>query len=115
MSQSRLKGVERCGFGQEVKIAQGGEETNEISLTHTPPSERVEDLTTLGREKQAFTRTLAPFVIWYNVENFVVVVAASIPTIRPLFTRRKQKKMTDNNQGVSSCGTGGSALIADEK
>ncbi|KIV84250.1 hypothetical protein PV11_00040 [Exophiala sideris] len=39
-----------------------------------------------------FTRTSVPFAIWYNIENFVVIVAASIPTIRPLFTQHKNQQ-----------------------
>lgn len=49
-----------------------------------------------------FTRTVATFAIWYNVENFVVIVAASIPTIRPLFTQHSRRKQTQQQQGSGS-------------
>ena len=56
-----------------------------------------------------FTRASAAFAIWYNVENFVVIVAASIPTIRPLFTRHKFQKPgsseTPLSYGTSSART----------
>ena len=32
---------------------------------------------------------LIPFVIWFTVENNVVIAAASIPTIKPLFSRKR--------------------------
>ena len=34
------------------------------------------------------THNLVAFVIWFTVENNVVIAAASVPTIRPLFVRR---------------------------
>lgn len=34
------------------------------------------------------THNLVPFVIWFTVENNVVIAAASVPTIRPLFVRK---------------------------
>jgi hypothetical protein len=35
------------------------------------------------------TYNLIPFVIWFTVENNVVIAAASIPTIKPLFSRKR--------------------------
>lgn len=35
------------------------------------------------------TYNLIPFVIWFTVENNVVIAAASVPTIKPLFSRKK--------------------------
>ena len=37
------------------------------------------------------TYNLIPFVIWFTVENNVVIAAASIPTIKPLFSHGKKK------------------------
>lgn len=41
-----------------------------------------------------FSYDVVPFVIWYMVENNVVIVAASIPTIRPLFNSQKKVQAT---------------------
>ena len=35
------------------------------------------------------TYSLIPFVIWFTIENNVVIAAASIPTIKPLFSRKR--------------------------
>jgi hypothetical protein len=35
------------------------------------------------------TYNLIPFVIWFTVENNVVIAAASIPTLKPLFSRKR--------------------------
>ena len=36
-------------------------------------------------ERMDFTWDTVNFVIWFSVENYVVIITASIPTIRPLF------------------------------
>ena len=54
---------------------------------------------------QDFTYALAPFAIWYNIENFVVIAAASIPTIRPLFTQHRNRQQGSSSKGPLSYGT----------
>jgi hypothetical protein len=47
-----------------------------------------------------FTYTVSSFVIWFTVENYVVIIAASIPTLRPLIL--KIMKMHANRRSRSS-------------
>ena len=48
------------------------------------------ELRALG-DKEDFTYNTARFVIWFTIEQYVVIIAASIPTIRPLALKVSQK------------------------
>ena len=51
-----------------------------------------------------FTYSTTNFVIWFTVEQYVVIIAASIPTIRPLALRlsQKWKNRTPRGSGQNS-------------
>lgn len=48
------------------------------------------ELRSLG-DRVDFTYNTANFVIWFTIEEYIVIIAASIPTIRPLALRLSQK------------------------
>jgi hypothetical protein len=48
------------------------------------------ELQALG-DREDFTYNTYRFVIWFTVEQYIVIIAASIPTIRPLALRLSQK------------------------
>lgn len=48
------------------------------------------ELRALG-DRLDFTYSTANFVIWFTVEQYIVIIAASIPTIRPLALRLSQR------------------------
>ena len=48
------------------------------------------ELRALG-DRQDFTHHTANFVIWFTIEQYIVIIAASVPTIRPLALRPSHK------------------------
>lgn len=48
------------------------------------------ELQALG-DRRDFTYQTSRFVIWFTIEQYVVIIAASIPTIRPLALRLSQR------------------------
>ncbi|KAL9108716.1 MAG: hypothetical protein Q9227_006512 [Pyrenula ochraceoflavens] len=51
-------------------------------------------LPTVG-SKGDFTHDVATFAIWFTIENYITIIAASVPTIRPLFL--SWRKTTNNS------------------
>ena len=64
------------------------------------------ELKTLG-SRTDFTYNVSSFIIWLSVENYVVIIAASIPTLRPLAMRiwkmhldRKSHRHTEHRSSL---------------
>lgn len=58
------------------------------------------ELRALG-DRHDFTYTTANFVIWFTIEQYVVIIAASIPTIRPLALRLSQRWKNRTPRGTA--------------
>ena len=54
-----------------------------------------------------YTFTTSSLVIWWTVELYLVIIAASIPTLKPLLSK-KQRNATPYNHGSYGLGTIGS-------
>ncbi|KAL5326353.1 hypothetical protein ACEPPN_004037 [Leptodophora sp. 'Broadleaf-Isolate-01'] len=49
-------------------------------------------------KRQDFTHNVVSFIIWFTIENYVVIIAASVPSIRPLLLYLKK-----SNSQTGSC------------
>lgn len=63
------------------------------------------ELKALG-DRNDFTYSTAAFVIWFTVEQYIVIIAASIPTIRPLALRLSQRWKNRSTPGGSQPDSG---------
>jgi hypothetical protein len=55
------------------------------------------ELKALG-DRVDFTYNTIGFVIWFTIEQYIVIIAASIPTIRPLALRLTRKSRSRNSR-----------------
>lgn len=56
-------------------------------------------------ERDDFTWDTVIFVIWFSVENYVVIISASVPTIRPLILwiwKKKEQRSQTSAQKLSA-------------
>ncbi|KAL9616837.1 MAG: hypothetical protein Q9160_008327 [Pyrenula sp. 1 TL-2023] len=55
-----------------------------------------------------FTYDTAPFIIWFTIENYLSIIAASVPTIRPLFLSWRKTTISSQSYQMNSYNQKGS-------